>query len=258
MAYNPVMNGYCYLLNYLEVLNSPNPLDALTTARSRLLGSSQQNLTNVIIDLCVTGIEADKANILHGHQLHDYAATKHEKPTSFPPFSLTLPYPLHFSIHPHHGSIMPLAHPQPISTDAILPMQDPYMTQITNGTKTHEFRKYRLRPTVQRIWFYRTAPHSSITHVCETQSARTRNPGDPPLEETGLGNAEFNNRHKDWDGYDFAYKMVRVWELCRPVTLREMREVHGFRGAPRGVVYLPRSVYEGVDLGGQRLVSKGI
>lgn len=52
--------------------------------------------------------------------------------------------------------------------------------------------------------------------------------------------------------------MVTVWELWRPVTLREMREVHGFRLAPRGMVYLPRSIYEGVDLGEQKMVSKGI
>lgn len=148
--------------------------------------------------------------------------------------------------------------PQPSYTDVILPMQDPYMTQIINGTKNYEFRKYHLRPSVQRIWFYRTAPHSSITHVCETQPARTRNPDDPPLEENGLGNAEFNSRHKDWDGYDFAYKMVTVCELRRPITLREMKEVHGFRLAPRGMVYLPRSIYDGVDLGQQKMVCKKI
>lgn len=73
-----------------------------------------------------------------------------------------------------------------------------------------------------------------------------------------MGNTEFNSRHKDWDGYDFAYKMVTVCELRRPITLREMKEVHGFRLAPRGMVYLPRSIYDGVDLGQQKMVSKKI
>jgi predicted transcriptional regulator len=144
----------------------------------------------------------------------------------------------------------------PSYSDVILPMQDPYITQIVDGRKNYEFRKYRLRPSVKRIWFYRTAPHSSITHVCETLSARTRNSGDPPLEENGLGNAEFNTRHKDWDGYDFAYKMVTVCELRQPITLKEMKEKHGFKLAPRGLVYLPKSISDSVDLNQQNLVGK--
>lgn len=140
-------------------------------------------------------------------------------------------------------------------SDVILPMQDPYMTQIAEGKKDYEFRKYRLKPSVKRIWFYRTAPHSSITHVCETMSARTRDPGDLPLDEDGLGNAEFNNRHKDWDGYDFAYEMVTVYELKRPITLKEMKEKHGFKAAPRGLVYLPKSISDTVNWQQQKLVS---
>ncbi|OQD75588.1 hypothetical protein PENDEC_c006G01030 [Penicillium decumbens] len=142
----------------------------------------------------------------------------------------------------------------PSDSDVILPMRDPYMSQIIDGRKNYEFRKYCLKPSVKRIWFYRTAPHSSITHVCETPSARTRNPGDPPLEEDGLGNAEFNNRHKDWDGYDFAYKMVTVRELQRPITLDEMKEKHGFKLAPRGLVYLPKSINDSVELEDQKLL----
>lgn len=152
---------------------------------------------------------------------------------------------------------MPLAKvgdDSPSYTDVILPMQDPYMTQIIDGTKNYEFRKYCLKSSVKRIWFYRTAPHSSITHVCETLLARTRNPGDTPLDEDGLGNAEFNNRHKDWDSYDFAYKILSVCELRWPITLSEMKEKHGFRMAPRGLVYLPKSINDSIDLKDQKLV----
>ncbi|KAJ5716020.1 uncharacterized protein N7483_013201 [Penicillium malachiteum] len=78
-----------------------------------------------------------------------------------------------------------------IFSDVILPMRDPYMTQIIKGVKNYEFRKYRLKASVKRIWLYRTAPHSSITRVCEILPARTRNPGDLPLEKDGLGDSEF-------------------------------------------------------------------
>jgi predicted transcriptional regulator len=139
-------------------------------------------------------------------------------------------------------------------SDVILPMQDPYMDQIINRRKNYEFRKYRLKPSVTRIWFYRTAPHSSITHVCETLPAKTRNLGDAPLDEDGLVNAEFNRRDKGWEGYDFAYKIVTVYKLRQPISLKEMKYRHGFKSAPRGLVYLPLSISKWVDWRQQKLV----
>lgn len=44
-----------------------------------------------------------------------------------------------------------------IRPDAILPMQEPH-----SGVKNYEFRTYLINCNVERIWFYRTAPHSSI------------------------------------------------------------------------------------------------
>ncbi|RJE18503.1 hypothetical protein PHISCL_09156 [Aspergillus sclerotialis] len=139
-------------------------------------------------------------------------------------------------------------------TDVILPMQDPYIAQIIDGRKNYEFRKYCLKSSVERIWFYRTAPHSSITHICETQPARTRKPGDTPLEEDGLGNAEYNRRDNDWDGYDFAYYMLTVYELRDPISLKQMKNKYGFKSAPRGLVYLPKSISDDVDWKQQKLL----
>ncbi|KAK8052274.1 hypothetical protein PG993_003659 [Apiospora rasikravindrae] len=141
-----------------------------------------------------------------------------------------------------------------IMTDAVLPMRGPYMDQIINGTKNYEFRKYCLKAGVQRIWFYRSAPHSAITHVCEILPARTRNPGDAPLLENGLGNTEYNNRDPEWDGYDYAYKITSVYELRQAIPLADMKREYGFKSAPQGLVYLPQLLGEQVDWREQRLV----
>ncbi|KAK4185407.1 hypothetical protein QBC35DRAFT_503775 [Podospora australis] len=129
--------------------------------------------------------------------------------------------------------------------DAILAMQDPYMDQIIPGQKTYESRKYRLQPSVQRVWFCRVAPHSAITHISEILPARTRD-ADKPLEEDGLGNREFNTHDKDWRGYEYAYRILTLYELNDPIPLSEMRGKYGFKGAPRAVLYVPREMAEDV------------
>lgn len=58
--------------------------------------------------------------------------------------------------------------------DVILPMREPYMTQILEETKRYEFRKYRMADTVKRAWFYRVTPISAITHVGEIAPPVTR------------------------------------------------------------------------------------
>ena len=123
-------------------------------------------------------------------------------------------------------------------TDIVLPMNQPYMRQIVSGVKTYEFRKYRLSKDIKRVWFYVTAPESRISHICDIGVARTRGPGDTPLPSTGLGNKEYNERHPDWDGYDYAYEIESVYELTVPLELKVMKEKYGWKGAPRGLVYV--------------------
>lgn len=132
--------------------------------------------------------------------------------------------------------------------DMILAMNDPYMQQIIDGTKTFEFRKYDM-VGIQRIWFYRTAPHSAITHVCEVDPAVKRGGGQgnaPPIPEDGLGNKEYNENDAVWDGYDFAYRVKSVYAVHAPggIPLADLRGQHGMKSAPRGRVSLPPSIQE--------------
>jgi hypothetical protein len=87
--------------------------------------------------------------------------------------------------------------------------------------------------------------------MCEIDPARTRNPGDEPLEEGPLGNKEFNERHRDWDGYNFAYKIKSVYELCSPITLKKMKEQYGFKIAPRSIVFVKDDMLKDVLLDDQ-------
>jgi predicted transcriptional regulator len=127
-------------------------------------------------------------------------------------------------------------------------MNQPYMGQIVSGLKTFEFRKYRIAENVQRVWFYVTAPESRISHVCDIDAARTRTEGDEPLPLNGLGNKEFNERHPDWNGYDYAYEIKAVYQLTLPLGLKVMKEKYGWKGAPRGLVYVTPEMAEAFPL----------
>ena len=118
-------------------------------------------------------------------------------------------------------------------------MTNDYMQQIVRGEKTYEFRRYLISTSVKRIWFYLNAPLSHIGYICEIDSARTRNPGDEPLPEDGLGNKEYNSRHKDCDRYDFAYRVKSIWRIQEPITLAVMKEKFRIKIAPRGLIYVP-------------------
>lgn len=131
---------------------------------------------------------------------------------------------------------------KPVREDVILPMTDDYMQQIVRKEKNHEFRKYRIAASVKRIWFYLNAPFSHIAYICEIDPACTRNPGDDPLTEDGLGNKEFNKRHADWKGYDFAYRIRSVYRLEEPISLVAMKEKFSIKSAPRSRVYTPETI----------------
>lgn len=139
----------------------------------------------------------------------------------------------------------------------ILAMNNPYMQQILDGTKTYEFRKYNM-VGIKRIWFYRTAPHSAITHICPVDEAVTRNPGDEPLPENGLGNKEYNEKHVDYEGYDYAYRIKEVYEINAEggggITWALMKDRHGMKMAPRGRVTAPASLVAQYPLENQRKI----
>lgn len=139
-------------------------------------------------------------------------------------------------------------------SDIILPMTDDYMQQIVRREKNHEFRRYLIPNSVERIWFYLNAPLSHIAYVCEIDPARTRNPGEKPLVEDGLGNKEFNERHKDWEQYDFAYRIRSVYRLVKPIKLATLKETYGVKGAPRGLVYTPKALLYDVKWGTQACI----
>ncbi|RDB17415.1 hypothetical protein Hypma_001968 [Hypsizygus marmoreus] len=121
-------------------------------------------------------------------------------------------------------------------TDVILPISNQDMQQITYGSMNHDFRKHLLPPSVQRIWFYETSPHSHIAYISEIGPARNA-----PLPLDGLGNQEFN----DQQGFvsSHAYPIRSVYRIRKePVTLGDLKARYGMKGPPKGLMYVPEKM----------------
>lgn len=135
------------------------------------------------------------------------------------------------------------------------------MNLIVLRHKTYEFRKVLYPATVKRIWFYETSPSSSIRYICDIGPAVIR-PSQPSFtsidspqillpEDGSIGNADYNAHAKDYDLYDYAYPILGCWRLKDPISLGKMKETYGFKGAPRGMVYVKEDMRVAVSVGDQ-------
>ena len=53
--------------------------------------------------------------------------------------------------------------PDRVYSDVILCIKPEFTQLIAERKKNHEYRKYKLKETVVRLWLYETAPTSAIT-----------------------------------------------------------------------------------------------
>ncbi|PGG95012.1 hypothetical protein AJ79_10319 [Helicocarpus griseus UAMH5409] len=147
-----------------------------------------------------------------------------------------------------------------ILTDVILSIKPLHLGNIVSRQKNHEYRKYRLRDGVTRLWFYETgdggAGRASITHIAVIPASIRHTPGFVPAEPFGIGNAEFNDGLKE---SKYGYPILELFELVQPVTLAEMKSRWGMGGAPMGWRYVERDLWEdrwGENQGGAEKVRR--
>ncbi|KZT60343.1 hypothetical protein CALCODRAFT_429682 [Calocera cornea HHB12733] len=130
-------------------------------------------------------------------------------------------------------------------TDILISIKPEHMARIVSRVKDHEFRGYLIPPTVERMWFYVSSPQQSLAYVARVSGPKK--PGE--LSTDGQGNAEFNAMNTG-EKAGYAYEVLRLWEIKRPLGLERMRRECG-AGAPRRWVWLKRAVREAVGEEGE-------
>ncbi|ATZ54328.1 hypothetical protein BCIN_10g03360 [Botrytis cinerea B05.10] len=128
------------------------------------------------------------------------------------------------------------------SSDVIIAIDQAYLKRIIDGEQTHIFRRHLLPAGINRIWVRSggslVAEEREIKHICEVKPMR-RNFRHSLPNRSGKGYLEFNTRYKDLGNYEFAYKVLSVYNLTCPITKVDLRR-HGIdRSAGSKYIYMP-------------------
>ena len=113
-----------------------------------------------------------------------------------------------------------------------------HITDIACSIKNHKYRKYLLPSSVRYIWFYTTAPISSIQRI--TRISHCKTPGQV-LEDGGIGNEEFNLGETV---SKYGYEILKLWQLPKPITLVQAKEMGYLKGPPQKCCWVLRIVFE--------------
>jgi len=131
--------------------------------------------------------------------------------------------------------------------DIFMSIKPEHITNIASRLKNHEYRRYLLPSSVHRIWFYTSAPISSIHYVARI--SRGKVPGKVP-EDGGIGNEEFNAGKVS----KYGYEILELWKLERPISLQHAKAEGYLRGPPQKYCWVPQVVVEDFPLAGQNHV----
>lgn len=95
------------------------------------------------------------------------------------------------------------------------------LNKIITGIKNHEFRNYIPKNEFNKLYVYVTKPIYELKYIIHiSEIIKTPN----KIIEHGYGNKEFNLGNKS----KYAYKIKDVYELKKPISLKELKEIYNF------------------------------
>ena len=108
------------------------------------------------------------------------------------------------------------------SKEIFLSIRPKFANLIASKEKTYEFRRYKPKEPIKKIWFYVTSPDSGLKYIAEV--------GEPveyptKIPENGIGNADFNQGLKV---SKFAFQVLHLDELIEAIPLRKLKDGFGF------------------------------
>jgi len=120
-----------------------------------------------------------------------------------------------------------------MENEVLFSLKPKFAELIEKKEKTHEFRKYAPKRLPTRLWFYITAPVSTLVYVADVDPV-VKFPNKIPND--GYGNDDFNNGLKK---AEFAFPIRHLYKLKTPLNLAQLRLSYSFT-APQGFAYMSK------------------
>jgi len=117
-----------------------------------------------------------------------------------------------------------------VPRDIFLSIKPMFAELIASREKTYEFRKYKPKFPVKKIWLYVTSPISELKYVAEVGEV-VEYPNQIP--EEGIGNADFNKGIKI---SKFGFPIIHLDKLAEGIPITELKSKFNFN-APQGFIY---------------------
>lgn len=98
----------------------------------------------------------------------------------------------------------PSASIQRVYSDVILPIKPHFVELMLAGKKNHEYRKYKLRDTVVRLWLYEVSPASRIRYVLATPEQL--------FQTADMVNSQICHAHSETQDTRRSERPLRHWQ----------------------------------------------
>jgi hypothetical protein len=133
--------------------------------------------------------------------------------------------------------------PNTVKTDIIIAIRPQHVANIVRRVKNHEYRKYLIPYSVERLWIYETSPASAIKYVATISHGKR--PGEV-AEDGGLRNAEFNEGKLEHIA-KYAYEIRILEALETALTIHDLKSRGWLGGPPQKYCYVRESMIKAMS-----------
>lgn len=114
--------------------------------------------------------------------------------------------------------------------EIFLSIKPEFADLIVCQEKDYEFRRYRPKEPIHKLWFYVIHPRSELKYIAEVGNVIEY---PCQIAETGVGNTDFNRGLKV---SKFAFPILHLDEIVKGIPLATLREKFNF-SPPQGYIY---------------------
>jgi predicted transcriptional regulator len=114
--------------------------------------------------------------------------------------------------------------------DIFLSIRPNFANLIARREKMYEFRRYKPKDPVKKLWLYVTSHVSELKYIAEVGDV-VEYPTQIP--EDGIGNSDFN---KGLNVSKFGFPIIQLDKLVKGIPISELRSRFNFN-SPQGFIY---------------------